>query len=105
VCSHSEAPGHSGVSGRLESHKVQKREIKVLHLRRSNPLHLYVLGIEWLESSSGEKDLGILVDLQADQEPEIFSVVAAKKTNPRKNIPHRSGKVVLTLYSALVRHV
>lgn len=34
----------------------------VLHLGKNNPKHQYMLGTDQVESSSGEKDLGVLED-------------------------------------------
>ena len=59
--------------------KFNKTKRKVLHLHRCNPKYRYRLGGEWLERSSEEKDLGLLVD-------ERFSMswqyaLAAQKAN------------------------
>lgn len=51
--------------------EVNKRNCKVLHLGRNNPMYQYTLGANWLESSFAEKDLGLPVDdkLNIKQQP------------------------------------
>lgn len=41
--------------------KFSKGNCQFLHLEKNISLNLYVLGDEQLKSSSGEKDIGILV--------------------------------------------
>ncbi|GAB0183443.1 mitochondrial enolase superfamily member 1 [Grus japonensis] len=70
--------------GRLQSWaernqiKFKKGKCRVLHLGRNNPMHQYRLGVDLLESSSAEKDVGVPVDkLSMSQQCDLV----AKKAN------------------------
>ncbi|KAF7243728.1 Receptor tyrosine-protein kinase erbB-4 [Varanus komodoensis] len=57
--------------------KVDK--CKVLHLGHRNGCHKYRLGDKWLESSTCERDLGVLVDCRLNMSQQCDAVV--KKAN------------------------
>ena len=80
---------------------------KDLHLGRRNPVHLYRLEEAVLESSSAEKDLGILIDDKLNMSQQC--ALAAWKANGilgsiRRGVASRDGEVIVPLYSALVKH-
>jgi len=84
--------------------KFNERKLKVLHLGWNNPMCQYKL--DHLESSSAEKDLGVMEDKKLTV--TLQSTFTAKKANSilgymRKTIPSRPREWMLPLYSTLVR--
>ncbi|KGL78426.1 hypothetical protein N309_02039, partial [Tinamus guttatus] len=86
--------------------QFNKAKCKVLHLGKNNPRHQDRLGTDLLESSSAERDLGIMMDDKLTMRKQCGLV--AKKARGilgcvKKSISSRSREVILPLYSALVR--
>uniref|UniRef100_A0A803T8E9 Reverse transcriptase domain-containing protein n=1 Tax=Anolis carolinensis TaxID=28377 RepID=A0A803T8E9_ANOCA len=86
--------------------KFNRDKCKILHLGRKNEMQRYRMGDAWHNSSTCEKDLGVLMDNKLNMSLQCDA--AAKKANGilaciNRSIVSRSREVMLPFCSALVR--
>uniref|UniRef100_A0A803SZG5 Reverse transcriptase domain-containing protein n=1 Tax=Anolis carolinensis TaxID=28377 RepID=A0A803SZG5_ANOCA len=87
--------------------KFNRDQCKILHFGRKNEMQRYRMGDDaWLNSSTCETDLGVLMDNKLNMSLQCDA--AAKKANGilaciNRSIASRAREVMLPLYSALVR--
>jgi len=91
---------------RLNLIKFNKARCKTPHMGWGNPEHKYRLGREWIESSSEEKNLRVLIDEKLNMTRQ--HVLAAQAASCilgciKRSMARRSREVILPLYSTLVR--
>jgi len=86
--------------------KFSKGKCRVLYLGKNNPMNQHRLGVDLLESSSVERDLGVLVDNKLTMRQ--WCALVAKKANGilgciKESVASKWREDLLPLYSALVR--
>ncbi|KAJ7408350.1 hypothetical protein WISP_121305 [Willisornis vidua] len=85
--------------------KFNESKCKVLHWGWGDHQHESTLGEEeFIESSPGEKDLGIVINEKLDMSQQ--NVLAVQKVNctcMKRGVASRSTEVIVPLYSTLVK--
>ena len=76
---------------------------KIIHFGNSNPNRQYIMGGQVLETSTAEKDIGVIVS--RDLKPSLQCAAAAKKANMTlgrmaRAVSYRDRKVWLRLHRA-----
>ena len=79
---------------------------KIMHLGKTNPRHTYMMGGVDLETTSGERDLGVLVDDRLEFDKHIKGIV--NKANRmlgmiRIGFSCLDEKIFMNIYPVLVR--
>ena len=74
--------------------RVNTTKCKVLHLGRRNPRHIYRLGGTVLESSSAEKDLGVLMDEKLNMSQKCALAARGILGSIRRGVASRDREVI-----------
>ena len=85
--------------------RFNKATCKALHLDQGNPRYTYRVGEDLIESSTAEKDFGVLVYVNLNMyQLDALPVQKANSvlSNIKNEVASRSRDVVFHLYSALV---
>ncbi|KAF4798004.1 hypothetical protein TURU_066283 [Turdus rufiventris] len=85
-----------------------KAKCNILHLGWDNPKHKYSLAREWIETSPGEKDLGVFVDKKLNMNWQCM--FAAQKANHilvciKRDMTKKSKEVILLYYTPVTPHL
>ena len=92
--------------------KFNSEKCKVLHLGRKNKSHKYVMkegsDMQTLQTTEGEKDLGVIVDLDLNFEKHIVEKV--KKANSisgllMRTITYKTKDIMVPLFKTLIRPI
>ena len=86
--------------------RLIKEKCEVLQLGRNNPMHQHMLGANFLETSSADRDLGVLEDSKltmSQQHAHVAKAANAFWAMLGRVLPSRSREVILPFCSALVR--